>query len=124
MPELQASLLVCHVLTKVQDGGAADRAIRKLHPQALEDADAITASRADQNRRVFVHKRPFDTYRELKPAHATPPLRADKRDLSAARAGRTIELWRPPEGARDEFCCPGPPSTARAPLSSHRTHRG
>lgn len=33
-----------------------DRAVGKLHPESLEDADAIMTSRADQKRRVIIHK--------------------------------------------------------------------
>jgi hypothetical protein len=54
------ALLVLQVLTEVQEGGGVDRAIRKLHPERLEDADAITACRANQEW-VDIHQRFLDT---------------------------------------------------------------
>ena len=56
-----------------------DRAIRKLHPEGLEDADAITTSRADEERQVVMHKSAPSKPAQIGPEHATPTVRADKR---------------------------------------------
>ena len=61
MPEPRLMmLLVSQVLTEVQEGGCVDRAVSKLHPERLEDADAIITSRADQIW-VVIHDRSLDT---------------------------------------------------------------
>jgi hypothetical protein len=56
-----------------------DRAVGKLHPESLEDADAITTSRADQKRRAIIHKSAPSKPAQIGPEHATPMVRADKR---------------------------------------------
>ncbi len=61
MPEPRLMMLVVsQVLTEVQEGGCVNRAIGKLHPERLEDADAIVTSRADQVC-VVIHDRSLDT---------------------------------------------------------------
>jgi hypothetical protein len=72
-------VLVSKVLTEVQEGGGMDRAIDKLHPEGLEDADAITTSRADQKRRAIIHKSAPSNAAQIGPEDATPMVRADKR---------------------------------------------
>jgi len=56
-----------------------DRAIDKLHPEGLENADAITTSHADQKRRAIIHKSAPSNAAQIGPEDATPMVRADKR---------------------------------------------
>src|SRR5450755_1899089 len=70
MPEPRATtVLVSEVLTEVQEGGGMDRAVGKLHPESLEDADAITTSRADQKRRAIIHKSAASKPAQIGPEH-------------------------------------------------------